>query len=118
MELPAQPGDTPNINPDQEPTEPLTNHRHRVAASVGDEDLGAGGADRHPGRVGADGDGKLEKPLRRWSEWFSESGAKGIRTPDLLDANESTWALVLVSPVDSASKSLVRALMTLANDAA
>src|ERR1700757_3233699 len=38
------------------------------------------------------------------------SGAKGIRTPDLLDANESTWAFIGSSCDGCASKRQVRAL--------
>src|ERR1700722_16013262 len=36
--------------------------------------------------------------------------AKGIRTPDLLDANETIWAFVTPSCVGCARKSLVTAL--------
>jgi len=37
-------------------------------------------------------------------------GAKGIRTPDLLDANESNWVFVKPSCVDYAEKPLAMAL--------
>src|SRR5690349_17513344 len=43
-------------------------------------------------------------------------GAKGNRTPDLLDANESTWAFVAVNTVGCDRKSLARALVMLAGD--
>ena len=44
------------------------------------------------------------------------SGAKGIRTPDLLDANESTWAFALVEQVGGAGKLHVTWLVTLASN--
>jgi hypothetical protein len=43
------------------------------------------------------------------------SGAKGIRTPDLLDANESTWVFVTSNCVGCARNLLVRALGAMAN---
>jgi hypothetical protein len=40
-------------------------------------------------------------------------GAKGIRTPDLLDANETTWAFVTRSCDGCARKLLVTALIVM-----
>jgi hypothetical protein len=44
------------------------------------------------------------------STWPNPGGAKGIRTPDLLDANESTWAFMPVDRVGCDRKPHVRAL--------
>jgi hypothetical protein len=52
--------------------------------------------------------------LKITSELRKRCGAKGIRTPDLLDANESTWAFGLADSVGGVENALVKALKRLA----
>jgi hypothetical protein len=49
-------------------------------------------------------------------ELLKVCGAKGIRTPGLLDANESTWAFAVVGRVGGERKGHVTRFTTLAGD--
>jgi hypothetical protein len=62
--------------------------------------------------ITADGLGRLTTEYR--SDLPRCFGAKGNRTPDLLDANESTWAFIRVDLVDRVKNFQVRALTALA----
>jgi hypothetical protein len=100
----TDPGDQPHRHRRQQ------NHHHVLSSHHIDPDRNYW---RNQQKTPADGRG-ICNPSRDSSVTYDSthhsSGAKGIRTPDLLDANESTWAFVAVDFVGRRGKRQVNRL--------